>query len=449
VSLGLFGRLRHPPTTVRWRLTLLYGGLFLICGAALLAVTYTLAANGTVVKGPGEALTNAPPLPNLAFKARARQSLLSLPPGQVPPGILQAFRSSAGRAVVRFVGAKQRTSDLRQLEIESGIALAIMTIISGLLGWVVAGRVLRPLRTITATTQRLSEANLHERLALEGPRDELRTLADTIDGLLERLERAFVAQRRFVTNASHELRTPLTASRALLEMAISDPHATVASLSEACRGALEEGDQQEQLIDALLALAQGERGLNRRQVVDLASIAREVERAYEPEASERGITIESEVEAAETKGDRRLLVRLVSNLIQNAVRHNVPGGYVRVRVAHREGGAELTVINSGPRVPAAQIPRLLEPFQRIAPDRVGHPDGFGLGLSIVAAVAAAHDAELEIEPGPDGGLRVVVRFPPVAPAPPQSNSDVTDHTQDDGAVGTPGSVQDELQLGLR
>ncbi len=437
---GILSRLRHPHTTVRWRLTLLYGGLFLVCGAALLAITYALVAHETstpqvgFIRSAGVVLKGPP------------NRLARIPAPGIPPGVKQVLVSSAGRAAVRFVGDKQRVSDLHQLEIESAIALAVMAIISGLLGWMVAGRVLRPLRTITATTQRLSEANLHERLSLAGPRDELRTLADTIDGLLGRLERAFDAQRRFVTNASHELRTPLAASRALLEMAVSDPEASVGSLRAACTEALEESEQQEQLIEALLALAQGERGLEARESLDLAAVIREVERVYAPEAAVNGIELEVEAESAEVLGDRRLIGRLVSNLLQNAVRHNLPRGQVRVRLENRPQGAQLTVDNTGPVVPADQLPRLLQPFQRMAPERVGSRDGFGLGLSIVAAVATAHDARLEIRSGDDGGLAVEVRFPPVSP--PPAPSGVADDAQDHRAGSPTSRVEEEPQVGV-
>ena len=240
-------RLRHPHTTVRWRLTLIYGGLFLACGAGLLAITYALVARADVI-------------PNTAFVTRPPRFLLSrLPsPGStvsgahvrpriqaLPPQVRKALRSSAGQRAVNVVLNTQHHEDLHRLEVESGIALAIMTLISGLLGWLVAGRILRPLRTITATTRELSEANLDRRLALRGPPDELRQLADTIDGLLARLEAAFEAQRRFVANASHELRTPLTTVRALLEMVMSDPHATLDTFRETCRQVLEENEHEE------------------------------------------------------------------------------------------------------------------------------------------------------------------------------------------------------------
>jgi signal transduction histidine kinase len=401
---------------------------------------------------------NAPstlaPLSRLQIRTGDHNQSIRLPAGKVPPNLGEVFKSSAGRAVINFVGAKQRVSDLHQLEIESGIALAIMALISGLLGWLVAGRVLRPLRTITATTQQLSEVNLHERLALAGPRDELRTLADTIDGLLSRLERAFDAQRRFVTNASHELRTPLSASRALLEMALSDPDASVDSLRAACHEALEESEQQEQLIDALLALSQGERGLDTREPLDLAAVICEVERVYEPEAAVNGIKLDVTTDRAEVLGDRRLLGRLVSNLVQNAIRHNVPRGQVRLRLQDRPEGAQLIVSNTGPVIPAEEIPRLMQPFQRAAPDRTGHGEGFGLGLSIIAAVAAAHDASLDIAPGAEGGLLIALHFPPVSSAPAGDSgsappaSAVADDAQDDRPRGPASAVEHEPQVGV-
>jgi signal transduction histidine kinase len=271
--------------------------------------------------------------------------------------------------------------------------------------------VLAPLRTMTAATQRISEANLHERLAMEGPRDELRQLADTIDGLLERLEGAFDAQQRFVANASHELRTPLTAVRALLEMVLTDPRATVARFRTTCQHVLEESEQQEQLIDALLALAQGQRGIAARERIDLATIACDVLRAYQGEAAARRVRVDTSLEPAPVAGDRRLIERLVSNLVDNALRHNVPGGNARVAVGTAETGEiELAVTNTGPVVPAADVDRLLQPFERLAGDRVGHGEGLGLGLSIVAAIANGHGAALDVTPGADGGLVVTVRF---------------------------------------
>jgi signal transduction histidine kinase len=291
--------------------------------------------------------------------------------------------------VVRFVGAQQRISDLHQLEIESAFALAIMVILSGVLGGLVAGRVLRPLRTITATAQQISEANLHRRLALPGPRDELRQLADTIDGLLGRLEGAFDGQRQFVANASHELRTPLTAARALLEMVITDPQASTSTFRETCQQVLQENEQQEQLIDALLSLAQGQRGLDRRELINLdAVVTGEVQR-QEGDAAARGLQVELMLEPALISGDSRLVRRLVSNLVENAIRHNTQPGEVRVAVEAQGDESTLTIANTGPSVPPDEVARLPEPFQRLSPDRIGHGDGLGLGLSIVAAISGA------------------------------------------------------------
>ncbi|HYB25342.1 MAG TPA: HAMP domain-containing sensor histidine kinase [Solirubrobacteraceae bacterium] len=423
-------QLRHPQTTVRWRLTLLYGGLFLVCGAALLAVTYGLVSHATIGGNTFAVSPAGPPSAGSALfqksasgsagvihlRTPASQFVIRGKQQKVPPTVSRLLGSASGRAAVRFVGTQQRIADLHQLEIESAIALAIMAIIAALLGWYVAGRVLRPLRTITAAAQEISEANLHRRLALPGPRDELRTLADTIDGLLERLEDAFDAQRQFVANASHELRTPLTAVRALLEMVISDPRASVRTFRETCREALEESEQQEQLIDALLALAQGQRGLDQREPADLAVITDEVLKTHQAEADERHLHLDVELDTATISGDRRLIARLVSNLVQNAISHNIPDGDVHIRVGTRAGKAYFAVANTGPVVPAGEVERLLQPFQRLAPDRLRQREGFGLGLSIVAAIASAHDARLGVRPGEHGGLDVEVTFPAAAPS---------------------------------
>jgi signal transduction histidine kinase len=404
----LLSAVSHPQTTVRWRLTLLYGALFLVSGAVLLAVTYTLIDRAPVQVGPANTFVRAAVPAGPAVNGPRTVQV----PATLPPGIKRLLRSDAGRNFVRIVGSKQRIADLHQLVIESAIALAVMALISGALGWLVAGRVLRPLRTMTTATRQISEASLHRRLAMEGPPDELRLLADTIDGLLGRLEGAFDAQRRFVANASHELRTPLTAVRALMEMIISDPHATVDSFRATCEQVLEESEQQEQLIDSLLTLAQGERGLEDLQTVDLAAVVGDVVRAREPEAVARGLHLYAALEPAEVLGDGRLIERLAANLADNGLRHNVPSGHVQISVRDRPEGPTLTVANTGPPVPEDQVQRLLRPFQRMSAERIRRPEGLGLGLSIVAAIAASHDAVLEVTPGAAGGLQAEVRFPP-------------------------------------
>jgi signal transduction histidine kinase len=309
-----------------------------------------------------------------------------------------------------------------------------MAILSTGLGWVVAGRVLRPLRTMTTTTQEISEENLNRRLAMSGPPDELRQLADTIDGLLGRLEGAFDAQRRFVANASHELRTPLTAVRALLEMVLSDPRATVKTFRATCEQVLEESEQEEQLIDALLTLAQGQRGIDHAETFDLAAVVREVMDSREGAATASGLTVTHSLEPAMISGDARLVARLVSNLVDNAIGHNVPHGSLSVRVRSSDT-VTLEVTNSGPVIPAEAVERLLQPFQRMASARTRHHDGLGLGLSIVAAIADAHDAALSVRARPEGGLDVDVRFPVRAGAPRQPPAPVPLSVADGTSVG--------------
>ncbi len=407
---GLARRVRHPKTTVRWRLTLLYGGLFLISGAALLAITYTLVDNAAVFPQQTQftiahraALHGGAVAPSL--------TPVQFAPGtkKVPPPIARLLRTVEGQKALGDVVVTQRVADLHQLIIESALALALMAIISTGLGWVVAGRVLRPLRTMTTTTQEISEENLNRRLSMEGPRDELRQLADTIDGLLGRLEGAFDAQRRFVANASHELRTPLTAVRALLEMVLSDPTATVATFRATCEQVLEESEQQEELIEALLTLAQGQRGVDRAAVLDLTAVVGAVLGSREGGAAARQIEIGRALAPAAISGDARLIERLASNLVDNAIRHNVPGGRVDVSV-RSDGRATLTVANTGPVVPPEEVDRLLQPFQRLSAERTSHRDGLGLGLSIVAAIAGAHEAMLAVRARPEGGLQVDVHF---------------------------------------
>ncbi|MGA2926710.1 MAG: HAMP domain-containing sensor histidine kinase [Solirubrobacteraceae bacterium] len=430
---ALGSRVAHPRTTVRWRLTLLYGGLFLASGAALLAITYTLVAHATVTNGPisaqiavrNAALAGPPPGsvvsdgPRLTFPATRSnpptpRSSFTRAGAALPAPLRGLLRSTAGRDAVRWVVLGQRISDLHQLVIESGIALAIMAAICAALGWLVAGRVLHPLRTMTTATQQISAANLNQRLAMVGPPDELRKLADTIDGLLARLEGAFEAQRRFVANASHELRTPLTAVRALLEMVAMDPDATIETYRQTCQQVLEENEQQEQLIEALLALAHGQRGVDRREPVALERIAADALQAVQADAGARGVRLEAQLREATVTGDRRLLELLTCNLVENAVRHNVADGTVALTIAQDGGRATLTLANTGQVIPADECQRLLQPFQRMTAPRAGHSEGFGLGLSIVAAIAGAHDATLLVAPLPGGGLHVQVGFPPGA-----------------------------------
>jgi signal transduction histidine kinase len=286
------------------------------------------------------------------------------------------------------------------------LALGIMALGAVLLGWLMAGRALRPLRTMTAATRQISEENLHERLALTGPDDELKELGDTIDGLLARLQAAFDAQRRFVANASHELRTPLTLERAMIEVALADPHADAGSLRAVCERVLAAGAEQERVIEALLTLARSQRGLEERRPFDLAAVVEAALADLGPEPR-----VEATLEPAATSGDQRLVERLVVNLLDNAVHHNVCGGWVRVRTSVEGERALLRVENSGPVVPADEVANLVEPFRRATADRSSHDGGLGLGLSIAAAIATAHDAALDVRARPEGGLDVRVGLP--------------------------------------
>jgi signal transduction histidine kinase len=386
-----------PPRTVRLRLTLLYGALFLISGAVLLTITYVLVRNAA---GVSVLLRDGKPAHRISVGAAAH--LLSQAGHQLPAEVRQ----------LRDQALRDHADVLHQLLIQSAIALGLMTIVSIGLGWLVAGRVLRPLRTMTATTRRISERNLHERLAIDGPRDELRDLADTVDGLLARLEAAFGAQKRFVANAAHELRTPMTLLHALVEETLADPDATIDTFRATSRRLLALGEEHERLLESLLTLASGERGLDHRQPFDLSVLADNVLLTPRPDAGRLGLEIDARIAPAPTTGDPTLAERLIANLIDNAVRYNTPGGRVQIVTGTSDDRAFLSVTNTGPRIPTEQIQRLFEPFQRLAVDRTSRQDGnHGLGLSIVRAIATAHDATVIAHAQPEGGLEIHVEFP--------------------------------------
>jgi signal transduction histidine kinase len=298
-----------------------------------------------------------------------------------------------------------------------------MTVVSIGLGWLVAGRMLGKLRTITAAARSVSASSLHARLAMAGPEDELKELGDTFDGLLARLESAFGAQRQFVANASHELRTPLARQRTLIEVALADPEPSIASLQDVCQRLLVTGEEQERLIEALLTLARSQRGLDRREPVELAAIADGVLRARWPEAEARGLTVTASLQSSLALGDAPLTERLVANLVDNAVRHNVPGGAVDVATGAWAGRAILSVFSNGPPIPPDQVGRLFQPFQRgVQRDRTAGRNGLGLGLSIVTAIAEAHGAWVQAHALPGGGLGIRVGFPLAAPVTPPASS---------------------------
>jgi signal transduction histidine kinase len=299
----------------------------------------------------------------------------------------------------------------RQLLIVSAIALAVIAAAAAAIGWIIAGRVLRPLSAITAAARRISASSLHERLALHGPDDELKELADTLDGLFARLEASFDAQRRFAANASHELRTPLTRERTLLQVTRADPAATTSTWQAVSRELLASNAEQERLIEALLTLASSEAGTDEHEPADLAAITTEALAAARPAISGLGLHVQATIQPAILDGDPLLIRQLAANLIDNAIRHNIPGGDIQITTTTSRAGAVLSVTSSGQVIPATEVDRLFQPFQRLGP-RPARGDGHGLGLSIVRAIVTAHAAAIAAQPRPGGGLAIDVTFPP-------------------------------------
>jgi signal transduction histidine kinase len=308
------------------------------------------------------------------------------------------------------VQAAQRATDSHQLLVNSAVALAIVAVLALLAGWLVAGRMLRPIRTITRTARRISSNSLHERLALDNADEEFKQLGDTLDDLFARLEAAFEAQRHFVANASHELRTPLTRERTLVHVALGDP-----STSDVWRSTAQEllasNREQETLIEALLTLASSEGGLDHRERTDLADICQTLLPRPGPDTHRLGLHVETVIRSAPLDGDPMLIECLVANLVDNAIGHNVVDGHVQVSTGVNDGNAVLSVTNSGPVVPPGEVSRLFEPFQRLDGRRTHGKNGHGLGLSIVQAIATAHGAAITAAASPDGGLSVEVTFP--------------------------------------
>jgi signal transduction histidine kinase len=394
---------RLPRYTIRLRLAVLYGGVFMVTGTLLLGLVFLTvrhSSHSVVVSAERHVHVSSP------------EGTLSVTPERVVVGPSSAQAKQLGAVAVNVAN-----SDLHQLLIGSVFALAIMVVASMALGWVLAGRVLRPLQVITTAARELSASNLHERLALAGPNDELRELGDTFDELLARLEASFESQRQFVANASHELRTPLTLERAILEVTLADPDAGVSSLRAACERVLAIGEQQERMIDALLTLARSESGLERREPVALERVVGEVLLERREEIDRRGLRLDSQLASAHTLGDSRLIERLVTNLIDNAIHHNAADGWITVNTSVEDDQAVVTVANSGPAIGADETEQLLRPFHRLGTARIGHGGGHGLGLSIVNAIATAHGASVSIQPQPEGGLRAEVRFPGLGSSP--------------------------------
>ncbi len=358
--------------TARLRLALLYGGVLLFIGAILVAILF-------------------------GFGSSARSIAVH---AHVQPG------SPASTLVLPEIVHQQHVADVNRLLSASLVVLVLTALAASLIGWLLAGRVLRPLAQMTETARNISAHNLSERLAIDGPDDEVKRLGDTLDDLLARLEKSFEAQRRFVANASHELRTPLTVDRALLQVALADPNASPEQLRAICEELLASGREQERTLEALLTLASSERGLEQHEPIDLALIT---ERLVDSSgASAPSISLAP----APTSGDPALVQRLIANLLDNALSHNDERGVVEVSTGSEAGEAYVTVSNTGPVLAAASLSRLFEPFQRAGERPIAQGTGHrGLGLSIVRAIANAHDARVEARPRDGGGLTVTVRFP--------------------------------------
>jgi signal transduction histidine kinase len=390
------------PWTIRTRLSLLYAGAFFLAGTALIVAIYLYL--GVVL--------------DRQFSIRLVSDDAPTAEGQVgAPGLPpRELMDEAGRISVLVRQARLNTLDT-MLVVSLGL-VGVMTIIAGGIGWVVAGQALRPLRDITVTARRVADRSLHERIALTGPQDEIKDLADTLDAMLERLDRSFDGQRRFVANASHELRTPLTIARTLIEVALLDTQ-TDEKMRQLGTTLLAVNQRHEKLTDGLLTLASSEQRAADFHAVDLGEIAGHAVAELRPLADKTSVALVTDLGQGVVHGDAFLLERLIQNLVENGIQYNLSeNGWVRVRTSVDAGSVVLVVENTGPPVPAYEVPGLFEPFRRLAaterlagPARGSIVRGAGLGLSIVRSVAIAHGGEVAAKARDGGGLVVHVRIP--------------------------------------
>jgi signal transduction histidine kinase len=384
---------RRPRLTVRTRLTLLYTGLFAVCEATVVAVSYILVAR-LEPQGQGR---EAP----ASFVARCHSAQVSAHPSERVLAKCNAYFQLQG-------AQHQRDLTLSHLLQYSLITLGLVIVLAAILGWVVGGRALRPVHTITAAARAASEHNLSARVALRGPRDELHELAETFDEMLDRLQAAFEGQKRFIASASHELRTPLAVMRATVDVVLDNPDSTPADLRCMAADIRSAVDHAEHLIGALLILARNERGLTVHEEVDLATVAEDVlDAAY---LADRRVHIT--LEPAVISGDPVLAERLVANLVDNAVRYNAASGDIWISSRTVAGSSQLRVANTGRLISSAEADSVFEPFQRLN-DHTAH-EGFGLGLTIVASIAAVHGGSATARPRDDGGLSITVTIPSLA-----------------------------------
>jgi signal transduction histidine kinase len=387
---------RFWPHRLRTRLATFYSALFFAAGLGIMALAYTLVTK-FLVPTAGPKLTRLTP---------SQQDVLPLcKPDPSSPQLLAQCKH-----LIALVSPSQNGDVLTAVKIATAIGVVLVAAGAVALGRLCAERALRPVRSITEAARRASELRLGQRLALDGPDDELKQLGDTFDLMLEKLDLAFTSQKRFVANAAHELRTPLTAMRTAIEVTLSKPQRTPEQLEDMAERVKRSVERAESTIEALLTLASSEIGTATSEPLDLATAAEDALDTARPQIDQREITVDAALKPATTRGDRVLLERMIANLVENAVRHNHPGGWIGISTRSENGSSVFEIANTGPDVPLGQIPQLFEPFAR-ARQRVDPGDGVGLGLSIAEAIAQAHETTITASPRSDGGLQLSVRLP--------------------------------------
>ncbi|MFI1483115.1 sensor histidine kinase [Streptomyces sp. NPDC020747] len=392
---------RLPRLPIRVRLTLLYGALFMACGVILLGVTYLLLDAGLADRFKGVDLQIT------------KEGEFTVVPGSASTDLPQKVAGGMARsAELRELRERFHAAALQSLLRQGALALGVLTVVATLFGYLMAGRVLRPLNRISETAQRItSRGDLSKRLAFTGPRDEVTRLADTFDSMMGRLEKSFLDQQRFIADASHELRTPLAINRTLIEVALRRKTATE-DTKRLGTSLLTVNERNERLINGLLALAKGETEVADRTPVDLAELAGHAAEVHQSQAAETGIGLRLDTKPVTTSGNAVMLERIIHNLLENAVRYNEPNGWVHLTTRTApDGAATLTVENTGPVVAGQDIEALFQPFRRLGADRTDSERGSGLGLAIVRAIASSHGGDVTAVPRERGGLMVTISLP--------------------------------------
>jgi signal transduction histidine kinase len=397
------------PQKVRTRLTLIYAAPFLVAG---------LAVWGLALFVLERVILPTSPTASLIASGKLGGSVAPLCQAYTTTSTALCERAYAAYYAGTVAGMQAQQNTLAKLLAFWALGLGVMMVGSGGLGWYISGRLLRPVREMTETARRASEQHLGERLALTGPRDELKELADTFDDMLERLDAAFATQRRFVANASHELRTPLTVMRTAIDVTLAKPSPTASQLTDMAVRVRRSIDKAESMIEALLTIAVSDQGKLSTEFTDLATMAEDAIDAAAPTIERLNLRVDAHLDPAGITGDPQLLERMISNLVDNAVRHNEPGGWIRLRTGHSAAAAYLEIANSGPFIPDDAVPSLFEPFRRMEA-RTGARGGVGLGLSIARSVVTAHHATVTASSQPAGGLDISVQIPHYSAAGPR------------------------------